>query len=577
MTNTEISQAFNDIANLLEIQGANRFRVRAYQNASLTIQAYPEEMSALHKNGGLKALDTIPGIGKDLAEKIEKMVTKNTCTYLDQLKKEIPAGLLDILNIEGMGPKRTKELWQAFKITNVEKLKELCKTGKLSKRKGWGPKSVNNILRSLALHDLHSDRLPIGHMKRTAEAMLEALTKTRLAKKIEIAGSYRRGKDTVGDLDFVASSLKPKELLEAFTQLPQMKKIKVKGETKCTARLDIGIDADIRVVRPEEYGAALYYSTGSRAHNVAVRKRTLKMGLTINEYGVFKGTKGHHGRVVAQKTEQDIFKALKLPYIPPELRENTGELEHLPKNLIELKHMQGDMHVHTTISSDAESSPLEMIRAARAKGFKYIAITDHATSHGIARGVTSASVDAYVREIKATARKVPGITVLVGSEVDIQPDGSLFLPDSALKKLDWVIASVHSAFRQSKKDMTKRVLHALSNPYVTVFGHPFARYVLARAPIELDFDAVLETTKRNKVLLEINASWHRLDLDDVHCRAASATGAMTVIDSDSHNADQFDLSFGVQQARRGWVEKNIVLNAQPLKTVQQWLKKKRTP
>ena len=235
------------------------------------------------------------------------------------------------------------------------------------------------------------------------------------------------------------------------------------------------------------------------------------------------------------------------------------------------------MDVHTTISSDAESSPLEMIRAARAKGFKYIAITDHATSHGIARGVTSASVDAYVREIKATARKVPGITVLVGSEVDIQPDGSLFLPDSALKKLDWVIASVHSAFRQSKKDMTKRVLHALSNPYVTVFGHPFARYVLARAPIELDFDAVLETTKRNKVLLEINASWHRLDLDDVHCRAASATGAMTVIDSDSHNADQFDLSFGVQQARRGWVEKNIVLNAQPLKTVQQWLKKKRTP
>lgn len=499
------------------------------------------------------------------------MVTTGECAYLKKLFEKVPRGLLEIMRMEGVGSSKARYVWKKFGVFSVSHLKRLCVSGKLSKERGWGEKSVQNILRAIELSEKFGERLPIGSVQATVEAILKGLKKTKLAEQVEIAGSFRRGKETVGDLDFVASSKKPKELIDAFARLPEVEEVKVKGATKCTVFLKSGIDADLRVVKQDEFGAALYYSTGSQAHNVAVRQRALKMGLTVNEYGVFKGTKTHKEKCVASATEQDVFQALNLPFIPPELRENTGELENFPKDLIELKDVRGDLHLHTNFS-DGFNTAVEMITAAKKKGFEYIAITDHASIAGFLRGLKKENYLGYIKSIRAAAKKVGGIEVLVGTEVDIMADGSLFLPDSVLKKLDWVVASLHSHFKQSKEEVTARAVRALGNPYVTVFGHPTARHLGKREPVEFDFEKIIAAAKKNRVLLEINASAGRLDLNDVHCRAAGEAGALFVMSSDSHHHGELDLSLGVAQARRGWIRKNQVVNTKPLIEFKKWLK-----
>lgn len=557
MTNAEVAKAFYTIAEILSIQGENPFRVRAYERAAQTIESYPQEVSQIFAQGGLKALNSVPGVGEDLALKIQELVNTGRLAYLSHLKKQVPAGVLEILQVEGMGPKRTEYVWKQLGVRSVKQLEEVIKAGKL--------KGVP-VARGIQFRAQGSGRKPIWAVWPTAQAMVDALGKSNLCEQVEVAGSLRRMKDTIGDIDLVASSLKPKLVMQQFAQLPQILKLTASGATKSHAILKTGIECDIRVVKPEQYGAALYYSTGSKKHNVHVRQLGLKRGVTMNEYGVYTGTAAKKKKLVAAQTEEEVFVAMGLPYIPPELREDSGEIEaalagKLPR-LIQLKDIQGDLHVHSDFS-DGLASLVEMVRAAKAAGMKYVVCSDHASVMGMVKGVKSGNIGQYLRLIGRARQQVSGIQIVSGLEVDVLADGSLYLSDTLLKKVDWVIASVHSHFKQNSATMTKRLIKAIEHPSVRVLGHPTTRKVARREPIEFDVDRVFKAAKANQVALELDGAPDRLDLPDHLLRRAKDLGVKIVIDTDSHHLNEFNLSFAIGQARRGWLEPKDVLNTLP--------------
>lgn len=565
MTNAEIAAVFARIALILDLKNENPFRVRAYERAAMMIENLPNDLGKIYESGGVKELMALPNIGKDLAQKIGEMVTTGKLAYLAEIEKKMPKGLLEIMEIEGVGPKKTKQLWEKFKVKSISELTKLATSGKIAKLPGWGEKSVENLLRGIDQRSLVKGRLPIGEVWNLAQNIAEALRATKLCSQVEIAGSLRRGRDTIGDLDFLVASTKPHEVMEAFCNLPEVESITAKGATKSTVFLKAGLDADLRVVDAEVFGAALHYFTGSKDHNVHIRRIGIEKGLTISEYGVHKGTAKNKGKLIASRTEEDVYKAVGLCFIPPEIREDRGEIEAAKEGklpaLIEESDLRSDLHMHSTVS-DGTASMEEMARAAKEKGFEYIAMTDHASPMGMVNGIknTPQSLREYLKKIEQARKKFPDIHILAGSEVDILKDGSLYLPDELLKELDFVIAAIHQNFHDSPEANTKRLICACGNPYVHALAHPTTRLLGKRMGIEFDVEAVLKAAKENDVWIELNASHERLDLPDVHLKRTKELGVKIMIGSDAHSTKGLDYHFGITQARRGWLEKKDVVN-----------------
>jgi len=579
MTNNEVAEVFERIALILDLKGGeNPFRIRAYSRAAAILSNLPHELRDIYEQGGLGALEKLPGIGKDLGLKIEELLKTQKLKALTTLEKGIPKGLLEIMEIEGMGPKKTKFIWMKFKVKSIPELKKLAASGKLSGLKGWGEKSVGNILKGIELQKKMAGRLPIGDAWPLGEEIRDALMSSKLCAKVEVAGSLRRQKETIGDIDILATCSKPKEAMEFFCGLPQVERVLAKGSTKSSVFLKAGVDADLRVVDASVFGAALHYFTGSKAHNVRIRKMGIRKGITISEYGVYRGTAKRKGKLLAARTEKDVYKAVGMAYIEPELREDRGEIEaalkgKLPR-LIEEGDLKGDLHLHSFFSDGADSM-VEMARAAKEAGLSYIAITDHASPMGMVKGIKEKNIKGYLQKIEEARKKVKGIHILAGTEVDILEDGKLYLPDEVLKELDFVVASMHQNFKQSRAKATARLLTVLQNPFVDLIGHPTTRMLGRREGMDIDMEEVLKEAKKKGVALELNASPARLDLPDIYLKRAKEMGVKIFINSDAHSVNGINHHYGITHARRGWLEKKDVINTKSWKEFETWLKGRR--
>src|SRR3989440_106674 len=559
MRNFEIAFAFNQIADLLEIQGANPFRVRAYRRAALNIEGLADNIETLSQQGGLH---DIPGIGSDLASKIDEYLRTGTIEFHEQLKKEVPLGLAKIVEIPSVGPKTAKEIYDRFRIETIEDLETLCKTDKLLSVPGFKQKTLDNILRGIDLFRRKKGNYLLGRAVPIARQLCKYLE--QYSERVAYAGSLRRMKEIVHDVDILAASKDPAATMQAFLKMPFLESVLAQGGTKASVRVQDDLQVDLRVVDIQSWGAAMHYFTGSKAHNIRMRERAIKQGLKLNEYGLFDSDEKH----VSGAEERDIFQTLGLPYIPPVLREDWGEIEaaaqgKLPQ-IIELEDIQGDLHMHTTWT-DGKYSTEEMVQAARKQGYKYIAITDHSKSLGVAGGLSDEDLMKHTDECRALDAKYPDIRVLAGTEVDIRQDGSLDYSDELLAKLDFVVASVHSGFKQDRATLTSRVVRAMQNPYVRVIGHLTGRLLGDRDPYELDIDEIMKEAARTRTCLEVNSNFHRLDLNDFHCRKAREMNVHVIISTDSHNYDDLlNLPYGVATAQRGWIEKDRVLNSRPV-------------
>jgi len=558
--NADIAAVFEEIADLLELGDENPFRVRAYRNAARVVGGLSLDLAATLAEGA--ELPKLPGIGADLDGKIHEIAASGSCKLLAQLRRRFPAGITALLALPGLGPKRVRAL-RAARIGSLEDLRRAARAGKLPALPGFGEKTAQRIVDAAQAQLAAPRRFKLALAAQYAEPLAKYLGAV-------VAGSYRRRKDTVGDLDFLVVSDEPAKVGARFVKYPEVKEVLASGTTRSSARLASGMQADLRVVPKESYGAALHYFTGSKSHNIAVRKLGIERGLKINEYGVWRGEKR-----VAGETEESVYAAVGLPYIEPELRENQGELEaarrgELPR-LVELGDLRGDLHAHTS-ATDGRNTAREMALAAQARGFEYFAVTDHSRRLAMAHGLDPRRLEKQIAEIDDVNRDLRGITVLKGIEVDILEDGSLDLPDSVLAKLDLVVCAVHGGFGLPRARQTARVLKALCNPHVSILAHPTGRLIGEREAYELDMLAVMRKAKRLGVALELNAHPDRLDLNDVHCRMAKDEGVLVSIGSDAHGVDGFDvLRYGVGQARRGWLEKKDVLNARPLAELRRWL------
>ncbi|PYS05241.1 MAG: DNA polymerase/3'-5' exonuclease PolX [Acidobacteria bacterium] len=559
MRNFEIAFAFNQIADLLEIQGANPFRVRAYRRAALNIEGLADNIETLSQQGGLH---DIPGIGGDLASKIDEYLRTGTIEFHEQLKKEVPLGLAKIVEIPSVGPKTAKEIYDRFRIETIEDLEAICKTDKLMGVPGFKQKTVDNILRGIGLYRRRKGNYLLGRAVPLARELCKYLE--GCAERVAYAGSLRRMKEIVHDVDILAASKDPAQTIQAFLTMPYVQSVLAQGGTKASVRIQDDLQVDLRVVDPQSWGAAMHYFTGSKAHNIRMRERAIKQGLKLNEYGLFDASE----KRLAGTEEEEIFEKLGLPYIPPVLREDWGEIEaaaegNLP-NIVQPEDIRGDLHMHTTWS-DGKYSAEEMVEASRKRGYKYIALTDHSKSLGVAGGLSDKDLMKHTEECRALDAKYPDIRVLAGTEVDIRQDGTLDYSDELLAKLDFVVASLHSGFKQDRATLTARVVRAMQNPYVRVIGHPTGRLLGDRDPYDLDLDEVMKEAARTRTCLEVNSNFHRLDLNDVHCRKAREMGVHVIISTDSHSYDDMlNLPYGVATAQRGWIEKDSVLNAKPV-------------
>ena len=558
MTNHEIADSFDQIADILEFQGANQFRVRAYRNAARTIRDLPESAAEIVADETRKLTD-IEGIGKDLAEKIISLTTTGKLEMLEELKKEVPESALAMMRVQGLGPKRAALIFNELKVSTLDELRAACEAHKVRELKGLGAKTEEAILAGLAFAAEAGKRVLWAEADVFVQEVLAHMRKCKAVKQIEAAGSYRRGKDTVGDLDFLAVGSDVAAVMDHMASFPGMAEVLGRGPTKLNGRLRSGMNLDLRVVPAESFGAAMQYFTGSKAHNVIVRGRAKDRGLKVNEYGVFRGDE-----LVAGRTEKEVYAALELPCFPPEMREARREFDwaaagKLPR-LIELDDMVGDLHMHST-ASDGHATIEEMALAAKARGLKYIAMTDHSKRVTMANGLDGKRLRAQWKEIDKLNERLRGITILKGVEVDILERGGLDLDDEVLKHADWVNASVHYGQNQPREQITKRVIDALKNPYVCVMSHPTGRLLNERKPYEIDLSAVIRVAKEEGKALELNSSPKRLDLDDVACAEAKSHGVLIVISTDAHRTEGLAaMRYGILQARRGGLTKEDVVN-----------------
>ncbi len=573
MQNADIAHLFNEIADLLEIKAENAFRVRAYRRAAESLEALTEDVAAIAARDGLEEMQ---GIGKDLAAKMKEVLASGRIQYLEDLRREIPAGVVELMSIHGVGPRTAKLLFDTAGVDSVEKLEALARAGKLAGLPGIKAKTEQNILKGIAIWKAGRERMPLGRALALAEAILGSLRAVRGVTRIETAGSLRRMRETVKDVDILVTAEDSGPVMEAFVGLPQVAEVLARGETKSSVRLAEGIQADLRVVEPEAFGAALQYFTGSKAHNIRVRELAVRKGLKLSEYGVFAG-KGE--RRVAGATEEEVYAALGLPWIPPELREDAGEVDaalekRLPA-LVELRHIRGDLHCHTNWS-DGKLSPEELVRAAKARGYAYVAIADHSKSSTVANGLDERRLEQQLKVIEELRRKESGITILAGSEVDIRADGTLDFPDELLARLDVVVVSVHSRFTQDERTMTGRIVRALKNPFVRILGHATGRLLGERDPYPVDLDAVFAAARDAGVAVEINASPQRLDVNHLHARRARELGVTLAINTDTHAAAHLDsMRLGVATARRAWLGPDAILNTRPAPDLLRWLRRPR--
>ncbi|MDP8258784.1 MAG: DNA polymerase/3'-5' exonuclease PolX [Candidatus Aadella gelida] len=568
MKNKQIEDIFLRIADALEIKDENIFKVRAYRTAAHNISGLSRELSEIYSEDE-SSLGDIPGVGKDLKEKIIELISSGKLTYYEDLMKEFPEGFLDMLDLAGLGPKKIKKLKDELGINNAHDLEVACVEGRLKSIEGMGIKTQEKLIDSIKHFKKREGRMLLPEAYECANDIVAHLKKSKYIKKIEIAGSLRRGMETVGDLDILVESDDKDKVMDHFTGYPETESLIARGDTKSSISLKNGTQVDIRVVDTKSFGASLVYFTGSKEHNVRIRSIAKKYGYKVNEYGVFKVTKAGKEKYIAGLTEEDLYKALKMQWIPPELRENRGEIEAalegtLPDGLLKIGDIKGDLHLHTT-ASDGRADIMEMIERAKKKGYKYIAVTDHSQYVKIARGMDEKQLLKRMEKIRKIDRSIKGIKVLAGVEVDILEKGKLDLEDYALKEADIVIAAVHSKFSLDEKSQTRRMLKAMDNKYVNVLAHPSGRLITKRRPIELDFDKVFKEAAENNIFLEINTHGERTDLNDLHCIRAKELGAKFVINTDAHETDQLDeIKYGVITARRGWLVKDDALNTYSL-------------
>jgi DNA polymerase (family 10) len=558
--NADVASVFNEIADLLELGDGNPFRIRAYRNAARTVETLVPSVEDLVHEG--RPLSELPGIGKDLAHKIAEIVDgSGSCALREQLRAELPEGIGTLLHVPGLGPKRVKLLYQERGIHTQEQLLRAAREGQLRTLHGLGEKAEQHILEAVEAQLSKTRRFPIALAAQWVAPLVRYLEQHPATTIVEPAGSLRRAKDTVGDVDIVACAGLTEEVTRYFVNHEDVARVLSQGPTRASVELRQGLQVDLRVVPEESLGAALHYFTGSKAHNIAVRTLAMKRGLKINEYGVFAGEER-----VAGETEASVFAAVGLPFIAPELRENRGEIEaardgKLPR-LVELGDMRGELHSHTT-ASDGRDSLRAMAQEAQRRGLAYLGITDHAR-HG-ARSVDAEVLARQADEIDHLNEELAGLTILKGVEVDILEDGSLDLPDAALERLDYVIASVHEHYDLPRAQQTERMLRAMDHPCVSLLGHPTGRLLMQRAPYDVDVERIIRHAKHCGCALELDAQPARLDLNDSYCRMARDEGVLVAIDADAHSTRDFDdLRYGIGQARRGWLEKRDVLNTRPL-------------
>jgi len=556
--NSDVANIFNQVADLLDIEGANIFRIRAYRDAARTVKGLSKRVEDMVKEK--EDLQELPGIGKDLAKKIEEIVETGSLEFLEEIKKRTNPELAKMLSISGLGPKKVSKINKELEVEKLEQLQEAAEKHKIQELEGFGKKSEEKILKALKTKKEEAPRSKLISAEEIAEPLFEYLEDDENVDKIAFAGSYRRHKETVGDLDILVTSENPKEVMEHFTSYEDVEDIQAKGKTKSTVILRSGFQVDLRVVEKESYGAALIYFTGSKAHNIKLRNLALDKDLKINEYGVFKNDEDK----IAGKTEEEIYDIFDMPYIEPELREDRGEVEaaregKLPK-LLTLADMRGDLQAHST-NSDGHNSLQEMAEAAKEKGYEYLAMTDHSQSVRVANGLDEKRLGKEIDEINKLNEKIKDIRILKSIEVDILKDGSLDLDDSILKKLDFVLCAIHSYFNLSLEDQTNRILKAMDNKYFNILAHPTGRKIGDRKPYDLDMEKIMEAAKEKNCILEIDAHPVRLDINDHYAKMAKDMGVKISISTDAHAKNELAyMKYGVWQARRGWLEKDDVIN-----------------
>lgn len=569
MENHRIADIFDEIANVLELQDESVFRIRSYRRGARVIRDLPEDVRTLAESGELLE---VQGIGKSLAEKVEEILATGTSKFYEKIKKAPEYRLLPLLSIPGVGPKHAVQFYRALGVETVEDLEKAARNGRLHELDRMGEKLEEKILKGIGQYKSRSGRFRLAEALVQAETIVQELKRVKGISRIAVAGSCRRMKETIGDIDILAISRSPKRIMEAFTTMKSVSDVLAKGDTKSSVLLQAGIQVDLRILRRENYGAALHYFTGSKDHNVIIRDRGKRMGLRVSEYGVFNVQTAER---LAGETEEEVFAAVGLPFISPELRENSGEFEaadkgRLPK-LVEPGDIKGDLHIHT-VATDGRNTAGEMALAAKKQGYKYIAITDHTKAVRVAGGLDDDELAAYIKLVRKANKDVKGIEVLAGVEVDILKDGSLDISDKVLRQCDIVVAAVHSGFSMPEAQMTRRILGALDNENVNILAHPTGRIIGEREPYEVDIEAIIAAAVERGVALELNSFPDRLDLRDIHCRAAKDAGAKISIGTDSHATVHLgNMRYGVGTARRGWCEAGDILNTMSLAKLKKFL------
>jgi DNA polymerase (family 10) len=570
MNNADVAATLTEIAELLELKGESTFRIRAYENAARTLGNLPEDVRTVAAEGRLRE---IKGVGDALAKKIDELLATGKMEYLEDLRAQFPAGVRTLMSVPGVGPSLARRAYMELGVESLEGLRAAAENGALASLPGFGEKSAENVLRALSRVSKRDQRISIGRAVPLVEELIAALETYEFVHHLAPGGSLRRWSPTIGDLDLLATSSSPERIMEIFVSLPVVAQVLGHGATKSTIITDNGLQVDLRIVPDESFGSLLQHFTGSKQHNIELREYALGRGLSLNEYAI---TRVKTGESSTYDSEEAFYRAIGLDWIPPEVREAHGEIEAaragaLP-HLVEVTDVRGDLHMHSNWS-DGTVPVEEMVLAARDRGYDYVAITDHSGGIGVAHGLSVERIREQIQLIRALDRQIDGITILAGSEVDIKRDGSLDFPDEILEQLDWVIASVHSGFNQPEAEMTSRIVKAMENRHVDAIAHPTGRIIAKREPYAVDLEAVFRAAVRTHTALEINSFPDRLDLSDTQARRARDLGVMLVVDTDSHAPIHLEnIRYGIAMARRGWAEKDNVLNTRDLRGLQEWLR-----